>query len=93
MGNQEYEDEFICPYCGYKDPDWWEHFHRDDEDITTTCDSCGKEFEACKHVSISFSTYKIGVCRTCEDTGLMFDNPDLPCPSCERGKNIRLEKG
>ena len=36
-----YEDNLICPYCGYEDSDSWE---LDDEEDEHVCGSCGSTF-------------------------------------------------
>lgn len=56
--NHEYTDEVVCPYCGDVKSESYEFFGDHDEDSGLTCDVCGKEFTATRHVSVMYSTVK-----------------------------------
>lgn len=49
----DYEDEVVCPHCGYKHGDSWEM--RDGE---YQCPECDKSFELECHHSVTYSTTK-----------------------------------
>lgn len=50
----EYEDEIVCPNCGYEFSDCNEYGEGEQH-----CDECKKPFEMERHVSVSYSTKKI----------------------------------
>jgi DNA-directed RNA polymerase subunit RPC12/RpoP len=49
-----YTDLITCPWCGAEFVDSWEF-----EDGEYDCNSCGKPFEVCHDVSITYSTAKV----------------------------------
>lgn len=49
----DYEDEVVCPHCGYEHSDSWEM--RDGEH---ECPECDKKFELECHHSVTYSTTK-----------------------------------
>lgn len=51
-------NEIVCPYCGHKHTDSLE-MTDGEEDTTSYCYSCNKEFEVSSHVSVNFSTRKM----------------------------------
>ena len=58
--DHEYTDEVVCPHCGDKKYSSYEYFGDHDEDTTLTCDECGGEFIATRHISVDYSTMKKG---------------------------------
>jgi len=50
----DYEDDVVCPHCGYKHGDSWEM-----QDGKHDCPECEKPFDLERHVSVTFSTSKI----------------------------------
>jgi transcription elongation factor Elf1 len=50
-----YQDEIVCPHCGYEHSDSWEVKHNDGE---YNCDSCGKKFHYERHIEVTYSTRK-----------------------------------
>lgn len=54
------ESKIKCPYCGYEDEDSWEF---DQEEGTTECKNCEKEFNVTRNIEVTYSTSKIA----CED--------------------------
>lgn len=51
--SRDYEDDLICPYCGYADHD---AFELSDDDGETTCGRCGAEIHYTRNVEITYST-------------------------------------
>lgn len=53
----EYQNDAVCPYCGYRHQDTWEFFC-DDENLQreVDCQSCGKTFLLVRHVSVEYTT-------------------------------------
>lgn len=49
-----YEDEIVCPHCGYNFSDSWE-VH---DDCKMECDFCDQSFELIINREVSYSTYK-----------------------------------
>lgn len=60
--NNDYEFDYnkhpVCPHCRHVEQDAWEW--GDKETGETDCGSCGKPFEWTQHVSVTWSTSKIG---------------------------------
>lgn len=56
----QYTDNLVCPYCGHEEKDSWEIDFGPglDGDSEPTCGSCGEEYVAQRHVSVSYSTKK-----------------------------------
>lgn len=55
----QYTEEIVCPYCGTKFNDSWEHM-RDEGDGASEnleCDECGKGFDVEKHIEVTYCTY------------------------------------
>ncbi len=52
-------DECVCPYCGYEDTDSWEIGGGSEQDGTTQCARCSREFGYSRVISVSYSTYPI----------------------------------
>lgn len=56
----EWQNEAVCPHCGYRHRDSWEFYTQGDcDDIEVGCHSCGKDFSLSRHVSVDYSTHKI----------------------------------
>lgn len=51
----DFTDDLVCPYCGHKHRDAYEHFTSSD-DIDTYCDSCGLEFHSQRHITIHYTS-------------------------------------
>jgi DNA-directed RNA polymerase subunit RPC12/RpoP len=51
----EMTDAIVCPYCGFADPDSFEH----PNDGETACASCGERFIVSTSVSVCYSTAPI----------------------------------
>lgn len=49
----DYEDEVVCPHCGYEHGDSWEM-----DDGEHDCPECEKSFHLERHVSVTYSTRK-----------------------------------
>jgi len=64
-GKLEVEDtsDPVCPYCGEKEPEWWDfgagNLNSDGDTIRITCRDCEKEFEIEINITYSFDTRKI----------------------------------
>lgn len=56
----KYESNIKCPYCGWEDQDSWEF---DQEEGTTECGGCEREFNVTREIEVTYSTSKIA----CED--------------------------
>lgn len=53
------EDNLVCPWCGYEDPDsseWQPEHHGPEGDGTAMCPSCGEDFYCSRHVQWTYST-------------------------------------
>jgi DNA-directed RNA polymerase subunit RPC12/RpoP len=50
--------EPVCPYCGYKERDWWEWDIEQDQDEITECGSCGEEYRYHVDITVQFTTAK-----------------------------------
>ena len=46
----------VCPHCGHQVSDHWELFREGQEDVTTECGECEREFICTQHVHVSYST-------------------------------------
>ena len=55
----EFTDLPVCPYCGDKLEDPCELFENYQEFTRVDCDSCEKEFEIERIITVEYSTYKI----------------------------------
>jgi hypothetical protein len=51
--DEVYDNDFICPLCGYIDQDSWELPEGDD---TVECGRCGAEIEYSKEFTVHFTT-------------------------------------
>lgn len=49
----EYEDEVVCPHCGYKHSDSWEMGEGENK-----CPDCDKTFTMERYASVTYSTEK-----------------------------------
>jgi hypothetical protein len=57
----KYTQEPVCPYCGYREEEWWDYntlTDNDDEDIFT-CGHCENEYNVTIHIDPNFTTSKI----------------------------------
>ena len=55
-----YETEVVCPYCGDIKSDSCEYFYSDyNHDATIWCEECEKEFNVCRDISVTYSSYKL----------------------------------
>jgi DNA-directed RNA polymerase subunit RPC12/RpoP len=51
------EGVIVCPWCGHKDNEAWDHAWGDRECLEgLECGECGREFSASVHVSYSYTT-------------------------------------
>lgn len=50
---KSYENDLVCPYCGYKDSD---AFELPDDDGTIKCGRCGAEIRYTRNIEITYST-------------------------------------
>lgn len=53
--NHDHTPEIVCPYCGDKVNNSYEHFH---DDASIVCSECENEFSYERHKAITYSTYK-----------------------------------
>lgn len=62
MIDTEHTDNAICPYCGYEDPDAWDIDlgHQIEGDGETDCPACSRAYSVSRHVTITYTTKKIG---------------------------------
>lgn len=59
--DHEFTDNAVCPYCGHENLDSWELGDRgDDECGEDECGKCGKEYTWTRHVTVDYSTKKLG---------------------------------
>ena len=89
----EYQDEIICPHCGYKHSDSWE-MAPDDECGTATCSDCGKDFSITVNRSVSYSSSCGDSWKDCELVSQPSEaHPDyLICKKCGRVEFKRFLK-
>lgn len=59
--NTHYTSNIVCPHCGHEHKDSWEfNFGSGLEgDTTVWCGDCGEEFNASRHVEISYTSFPI----------------------------------
>ncbi len=55
----KYLDNPICPYCGHIVKDAWEIDFRINDDQETNCNQCGKDFLISRHLTVTYSTFRI----------------------------------
>lgn len=53
----------ICPYCGNKHADMWDHSWGASDEIEITCYRCDRDFKVLRHVDVEYET------RPLEDQG------------------------
>jgi len=55
-----YQDAAVCPYCGYRHHDMWEHPWTPDDHISMTCwnEHCEKDFECFANRNVTYTTMK-----------------------------------
>ncbi|KKN22112.1 hypothetical protein LCGC14_0918600 [marine sediment metagenome] len=53
-GETMYQNEAVCPWCGYKDNDSWERQAGENE-----CSECGRKFELSIEMTVDYSTTKL----------------------------------
>ena len=56
------DDNPVCPFCGYKDHDWWDGLNEDIEDGGSwiiPCKDCGKDYEVTIHMEYSFDVKRV----------------------------------
>ncbi|SRR3972149_1020349 len=53
----KHTNQIICPYCGHEDDESWNL--EEEGETQKTCESCEKEFNVEKEVSITYSTSRI----------------------------------
>lgn len=58
----------VCPHCGAKDEDWWEHIE-DEDGLDVTCGRCRLEYHVEVHRSIEFTTSTGIACPECGELG------------------------
>ena len=52
-----YTDEIVCPHCEHAHCDSWEFFGSTaDHASGCECEACGREFDATREMSITYST-------------------------------------
>lgn len=56
--DHKYENNAICPYCGFIDQDSWEIGDGDEGDFDSTCGHCEKEYRVSRMTRIEYSTSK-----------------------------------
>ncbi len=56
----QFEDNIICPYCGYEVRDSWELGGGGEHDDSMICDACAREFEWSRILTAQYSTRRIG---------------------------------
>jgi len=55
-----YTDEIVCPHCGYSHTESYEFFVNNGECADgCSCSDCGREFDATREVSITYSTVAV----------------------------------
>jgi transcription elongation factor Elf1 len=58
--DHDFTHEITCPHCGQEISDSWElSGNEDGQSGTEECQECGKSFEWCCSVSVSYSTEKL----------------------------------
>ena len=50
----KYENNVICPYCGYEEKDSWELSGEDSVEETTDCSDCGQEFFYTRSIEVTY---------------------------------------
>lgn len=99
--NHEYTSEIICPWCGYKFRNSWEHASGEEDIGLTECGSCGKHLYATRHIIIQYSTEKAvyGTCKHCgkndvvvEDHNSIFGEYEALCEKCGWTELLRLRE-
>lgn len=58
--DHSYQSEIVCPYCGWKHTDSWEH-----EGDRSECSNCEREFAVESHTEITYTTIKLAICDEC----------------------------
>jgi DNA-directed RNA polymerase subunit RPC12/RpoP len=62
MFNKEIDCSFtrdvVCPHCGYEFKDSYDFFEYHGQEADLECYECGKEFIACSHITIDYSSHK-----------------------------------
>jgi|GEM_PF-3920061 len=53
----KYQNNLICPHCGYEDKEPYE-VTGDEENGNTECGNCGKYYQFTRYINISYSTFK-----------------------------------
>lgn len=54
-----WEEEIICPHCGYKHEDSWDYGMKyDGDEREVECGDCGKEFMASMSLDVSYHSGK-----------------------------------
>lgn len=53
--NTQFQDNAVCPFCGFKDGDSFEY---NESDTMGICPACGKSFELTVEYSVTYSTIK-----------------------------------
>jgi transcription elongation factor Elf1 len=56
--NHVFEDNIVCPYCGYEVEDSWDIDLEDGNEEELECGDCGKVFNCEKNVRVSYTTYR-----------------------------------
>lgn len=49
----------VCPYCGYKHFDPYEHFRNEEEETNITCHHCNNEFFVSREIEFKYYTRKM----------------------------------
>lgn len=52
----DYQDEIVCPHCGYRHRDSWEV---NSDDTNLECEDCGKEFLMTRVTEVYYTTKKV----------------------------------